>query len=87
MVLSAASQESGVKQYLSKKNVAKLRALTGRPYRSALVYGGWHDRTGRYCEAVLPNDDPADERLNADWVNRDTGEVVPLYRNGQRATV
>jgi hypothetical protein len=71
------------KQYLSEKNVSKLRHLTGQPYRYALVRGGWHDADGRYCEAVLPSDDT---RLNADWVNRDTGEVTPLYRNGERVS-
>lgn len=68
------------KQYLSDKNVAKLRAMTGQPYQYALTRGGWHDSTGRYCEAVLPS---GDTRLNADWVNRDTGAVVPMYRNGE----
>ncbi len=72
------------KQYLSDKNVAKLRAMTGQPYLYALVRGGWHDKTGRYCEAVLPRENPDDTRLDADWVNRDTGEAKPLYRHGER---
>lgn len=69
------------KQYLSEKNVAKIRALTGQPYLYALTRGGWHDQSGRYCEAVLPS---ADDRLSADWVNRDTGEFAPKYRDGER---
>jgi hypothetical protein len=70
-----------VKQYLSDKNVARLRAITGQPYRYALVRGNWHDAAGRWCQAALPS---ADDRLNADWVNRDTGAVYPLYRHGER---
>ncbi len=74
-----------MKQVLSEKHLRALRRLTGRPYHVALVRGNWHDQTGRWCEAYLPQvrtDDrpgPAD----VDWVNRDTGTVQPMIRKGQ----
>ena len=68
------------KQYLSERNVLKLTAMTGQPYRYALVRGNWHDKSGRWCEAFLPSESST---ANIDWVNRDTGEVRPYVRDGQ----
>lgn len=66
------------RQYLSEKKVAKIRRITGRPYVLATNRGG----SGPWWLCQLPNADPGDRRMNADYVNWKTWEVEPAYRGG-----